>query len=67
RVCVGYVFYLVKINRKVSVNNPWSVSVLKKVNHERAAQLRPAQRERKNRTFFRETTGVWFETRSASN
>ena len=38
-----------------------SVLALKKIKREAAAQRRPAQSERKNRVFFRETTGrmVW--------
>ena len=34
----------------------WSVSTLKKMKREAATQRRPAQSERKNRVFFRETT-----------
>ena len=51
----------IEIISKICVNRPWSVFVLKKGKREAAAQRRPAQTSRKNRVFFRKTTGrmVW--------
>ena len=43
-----------------------SVSPLKKVKREAAAQRRPAQSERKNRVFSAKRQAVWFETQRVS-
>ena len=44
-----------------------SVSPLKRVKREAAAQRRPAQTKRKNRVFSAKRQAVWFETQSVSN
>ncbi|HIX39525.1 MAG TPA: hypothetical protein H9857_01735, partial [Candidatus Desulfovibrio intestinigallinarum] len=44
-----------------------SVSTLKKVKREAAAQRRPARSERKNRAFSAKRQAVWFGMRSISN
>ena len=44
-----------------------SVSTLKKVKREAAAQRRPAKSERKNRAFSAKRQAVWFEMQRISN
>ena len=50
-----------------SVNRPWSVSTLKKVKREAAAQRRPAQSEQKNHIFSVKRQAGNIETPSVSN
>ncbi|MDM8217100.1 hypothetical protein QUW15_13215, partial [Desulfovibrio piger] len=57
----------IKIICKICVNRPWSVSTLKKVKREAAAQRRSAQSERKKTVFSAKRQAVWFETHSVSN